>query len=55
MSRIRTVIGAFLCLLGSACTGGINAGTQGGVAFIGLAIMLILAVAIMWFAMGRDE
>lgn len=55
MSKMRTVVGALLFLLGSGCTGGINAGKQGGVAFIALTVMLILGVAIMWFAMGRDE
>jgi len=55
MSRIRTLLGSLLCLVGTSCTGGINAGKQGGIAFIALTVMLVIGVAIMWFAMGRDD
>ena len=43
-----------------ACTGGINAGGEkptnnGGIAFIALAGMLILAGIILWIILGREE
>lgn len=43
-----------------ACTGGINAGGEsptnnGGIAFIALAGMLILAAIILWIILGREE
>lgn len=39
----------------TACTSGINAGEQGGVAFIALAGMLIVGCVILWFVLGREE
>jgi hypothetical protein len=44
----------------SACNGGINAGgetetSNGGIAFIALAGMLILTMLILWIILGRDE
>jgi hypothetical protein len=43
-----------------ACSGGINAGGEsptnnGGIAFIALAGMLILAGIILWIILGREE
>lgn len=53
---LRLLVGALLLMLGSAaCTSGINAGKQGGVAFIALAGMLIVGSAILWFILGREE
>lgn len=44
----------------SACNGGINAGgetetSNGGIAFVALAGMLILTMIILWIILGRDE
>jgi hypothetical protein len=40
----------------SACTReGINAGEEGGVAFIAMAGMLILTAIIMWWFLGRND
>ena len=44
----------------SACAGGINAGgetetSNGGIAFVALAGMLILTAIIMWIILGRDD
>ena len=44
----------------SACSGGINAGgesetSNGGIAFVALAGMLILTAIIMWIILGRDD
>ena len=49
-----------LALTMSACSGGINAGgetetSNGGVAFVALAGMLILTAIIMWIILGRDD
>ena len=47
---------ATLILAGfGGCTNGINAGVDGGVAFIAMAGMLILMVLVLWFILGRDE
>jgi hypothetical protein len=38
-----------------ACTNGINAGVDGGVAFIVFAGMLILMVGILYLILGRED
>ena len=43
-----------------ACSGGINAGgesetSNGGIAFVALAGMLILTMIVLWIILGRDE
>ncbi|MGI8774955.1 MAG: hypothetical protein ACR2KQ_08085 [Actinomycetota bacterium] len=53
---LRLVVASMLLLFSStACTSGINAGEQGGVAFIALAGMLIVGCVILWFVLGREE
>jgi len=55
-TRIRATLGAFLLLVMSACSKeGINAGEDGGVAFIAMAGMLILTGILMWFFLGRND
>ena len=54
MTKLRWGTLVFLLLTG--CTGGgINAGEEGGLAFIALAATLIVGCAIMWFILGREE
>ena len=53
MTRTLAAIAALLTLGG--CTSGINAGVDGGVAFIALAGMLVLMVIILWFILGRED
>ena len=58
--RVRNLLMVLSLAALSACTGGINAGGEsptnnGGVAFIALAGMLILAVIILWIILGREE
>ena len=55
-SRIRTSAGAAALLTLAGCTRtGINAGEEGGVAFILMAVMLILTAVILWIILGREE
>lgn len=52
MTRVLASSGLLLTL--ASCSGGVNAGKQGGVAFILMAVMLVLMVAILWFILGRE-
>jgi hypothetical protein len=45
----------FAALFSGACTGGINAGEEGGMAFIVFAGMLIVTVLILWLVLGRED
>lgn len=52
---VRTLVAA-LTLTAPACTRpGLNAGEDGGLAWIGLTVMLLITGAILWFALGRGE
>lgn len=51
----RLLLASLPLALLSACTSGVNAGKDGGVAFIAMAVMLVLTVAILWFILGREE
>ena len=42
-------------LLGACSSGGINAGEQGGMAFVAFAVMLVITVVILYFAIGRRD
>jgi hypothetical protein len=55
IERLRTLLLALFLLLPTACTASLNAGDDGGIAFIGFAIMLIVGVAVLWFIMGRED
>ena len=55
IDRLRTILAAPLLLALVACTGGINAGEQGGRAFIAFAAILLITLGIMWAIMGRDK
>ena len=60
-STIKRFLGLMaLALAMTACNGGINAGgetetSNGGVAFVAMAGMLILTGIIMWIFLGRDD
>lgn len=51
----RLGLATTLLALLPSCTNGINAGKEGGVAFIGLTIMLILTCVILWIVLGREQ
>ncbi len=38
-----------------ACTQGINAGEQGGDAFVAFTAMLVITGVIMWIVLGRED
>lgn len=55
-THMRTTATAGLLLLLSGCTRtGINAGEEGGQAFILFTVMLLITIAILWFILGREE
>jgi hypothetical protein len=53
-SRLR-VAAATTLASASACTGGINAGEKGGLAFIVFTGMLLVFFAILWLVLGRED
>lgn len=54
-SRLRAVISATALLALTACTGGINAGEDGGLAFIVFTGMLLAFLGILWLVLGRED
>jgi hypothetical protein len=54
--RLRTLglAAALLSALGG-CSGGVNAGEEGGIAFIVFAVMLVLVAGVLYLALGRGE
>ena len=55
-ARMRALAAALLAaLVSGACTGGINAGEEGGPAFIVFTGMLIVTVLILWLVLGRED
>jgi hypothetical protein len=56
MSRMRTLLStSILGVLATSCTGGINAGEEGGLAFIVFAAMLLVVLAVLWLVLGRED
>ncbi len=55
LNRARLGLGAILLALLPSCTNGVNAGREGGVAFILFTVMLILTVVVMWIILGRER
>ena len=56
MQKTRSSFAALLLLLAPACSRtGINAGEEGGQAFVLFTIMLIATAAILWFILGRED
>lgn len=54
--KLQMVVVALLALGTSACSGpGINAGEDGGQAFIVFAIMLIVTVIVLAFFLGKED
>lgn len=51
--RLLTALSLLVSL--SGCTASLNAGDQGGIAFIFFTIMLIATGVILWIIIGREE
>ncbi|MFN2588164.1 MAG: hypothetical protein ABR613_08605 [Actinomycetota bacterium] len=55
-THLRTsAAAAALLALGGCTRTGVNAGEEGGTAFILFTVMLILTAVILWFILGREE
>ena len=55
-ARSRTMLTLALATLPTtACTGGINAGEEGGLAFIVFTGMVLVTLAILWIVLGRED
>jgi hypothetical protein len=52
---MKVALPAGLLFFLSSCTSGIDAGKKGGVAFIGLTIMLLAMLFILWLILGRED
>ena len=52
---LRVAAGALMALLLAACGGGINAGEEGGRAFVAFALMLVITLGALWIAIGRGD
>lgn len=56
IAKVRTTLALLLVLTTTACSGrAIDAGEDGGVAFIAMAGMLILTCIVLWFFLGRND
>ena len=56
LSIMRTALATLALLATGACSrGGINAGVDGGIAFIAFTGMLIIGGLILWLAIGRED
>jgi hypothetical protein len=54
-ARLPVWLGALLACGLSACGGGVNAGEDGGVAFIAFTVMLLVTIAVLYFFLGRED
>ena len=59
-TKIRAFLASLTLLVMNACSGGINAGgesptSNGGIAWIAMAGMLILIGIILWIVLGRED
>lgn len=55
LRKLRPILLGLLALAMPACGAGIDAGEQGGRAFIALTVFLVIGVVILYFALGREE
>jgi hypothetical protein len=54
-ARLRLLVTVLPLAAMTACGTGVNAGVDGGIAFILFTAMLILTCVILYFALGRDD
>lgn len=55
IKALRPFLAGVLALAMPACGAGIDAGEEGGRAFIGLTVFLVIGVVILYIALGREE
>jgi hypothetical protein len=55
LRRGLVVLCALGLLLATACTGGVNAGEEGGLAFIIFTVMLLAMIGVLWLVLGRED
>lgn len=54
--HVRAVVPLLVCILLTSCAGrGINAGEQGGRAFVAFAVMLLVALGLLYVTVGRGD
>jgi len=53
--RLRFIAALLFLVALTACTGGVNAGEEGGLAFIWFTVMLLLTVAVLYYFLGRED
>lgn len=54
-TRLRVPAAIAVMTLLGACGTGVNAGEEGGIAFIAFTGMLILTIAILYYFLGRED
>lgn len=53
---LPVALASLVLVVPTACTsGGINAGEEGGHAFIAFAVMLLLTLGVLWLVLGRQR
>ncbi len=56
LMRLRLAVSLLALTLLPACAGrGINAGEQGGRAFMAFTVMLLATLGVLWLAIGRGD
>ncbi len=56
LTKVRTLGLALLLLSGTACSRpGVNAGVQGGRAWIIFSVMLLAMLVVLWVIIGRED
>lgn len=53
--RLLFLAALSLVVLEACSRPGVNAGRQGGIAFIWFAVMLVVTVFVLWFFLGRED
>ena len=54
-SKLRLWAGVVTSIGLAGCSGGVNAGEEGGVAFIAFTGMLIVTIAVLYYFLGRED
>jgi hypothetical protein len=52
---LRLPLAALIALLTTSCGGGVDAGRNGGVAFVILTVFLLIGCVVLYIALGRED